>query len=149
MKRENIALFVSIFAFIVSVASFWSSRIAERRSETVAFEQRRQGIKQLISEARLIGEQTDREIRAALRDENDPGLREAWADLLGTLNRTQKRIDPISAQLDALPARLRTKHIVALEQVRDAALEGNRDSRDILEQVRSLRSKRSQYDANR
>ena len=124
MKRENIALVVSILALLVSVASIWSSYEVQRQSQTVAFEQRRQEVRQLILQGQLLTQQVDQEVRAALREEQDPQRREELADV---------------HTFDTMPATADTSERLNLERVGGKALETNQHARDLLETLRSAR----------
>jgi hypothetical protein len=104
MEPESIALVVSIAALIVSVVSLWSSYEVQRHRRTVAFEQRRQEVRQLILQGQLLSQQMNQDVRAALREAQHPMLREDLAEILHLVTGLLKNYEFLVQSLDSVSA---------------------------------------------
>jgi len=82
MKRETIAVLVSIVALLVSTASLFSSCEVQRHHRMVAFEQRKQEVRRVFLESQVLLQRVSDACRDGLGEESDPEIREAWANIL-------------------------------------------------------------------
>lgn len=136
IKRETVALGVSIAAFVVSLLSFSTSWDGQRHNRIVSFEQRRQEVRQTLLEGQLLLAQSDEIVRAAIRDANDTVSRDKHADVLHDLAVLRGELEAFLKEFDQIPASPDTKARLALERVGPRLAYNNQKLRVILEKAR-------------
>jgi hypothetical protein len=140
MKRESVAIGVSIVALAVSIVSLWSSCEVQRHNRTVTFEQRRQDVRQLILQGQLLSQQMNQEVRAALREEQDPVRREVLADVLHEVNGLLGNFEQLIKGFEAIQATPDTSERLALERIGGKALDVNQRAQRVMEKLRSTQA---------
>jgi hypothetical protein len=135
LKRESLALGVSVFALTISVLTFWLSS----GDRLVTFEQRRQEVKLLTAQGQILGWEIGDELQRVLGHERDAVRRKQLSEGLRAVQANDKDFEKILGQIDAMqshPLIPWTHERVDLEQLAGQARLINEQAQAILQKLR-------------
>jgi hypothetical protein len=136
MKRQNSATYVAILALIVSSISLWLSYQNRQYDRLVAYEQRRQEVRQLFLEGELLSEKLERSILEHVKADKTPELREDAAKIWKIATEIHQEMTYTVASFQALPATSGTKARLELEKLFADQLNMNKKLRELLEMAK-------------
>ena len=134
MKRQNISIYISILALFVSSISLWLSYQNREHDRLVAYEQRKQEVRQLMLEGALLLEKLDKAILEHVRTDGTPELREKAARLWSEVKDAHRLMESTVADFETLPATSGTEARLRLERVFSNQQQINKKSRELLEE---------------
>ena len=136
MKRENISIYISILAVFVSSISLWLSYQNQEHDRLVAYEQKRQEVRQLLLEGELLSEKVERSILEHVKTDKTPELREDAAKIWKMATEIHQEMKSVVASFEALPATSGTKARIELEKLFADQLNTNKKFRELLEKAK-------------
>ena len=133
MKLPNFPICVSIVALIISLMSLVVSYQNREYDHLVAFEQKKQAVRQLSLEADLLSEKVEKKLLEQLKTDKTPDLREKSAKTWKKATDMNKEMKSLAKQFEALPVTSGTQARLELENLFFRITEINKRLREILE----------------
>jgi hypothetical protein len=133
--KENISLIVSGLAFVISALSLWFSWRAQRHSQIVSYEQRKQEVRQAFFEGQLMFGEINAELNRAIPLFKDTGWPNASqiAEVAVLRHRCQNFLKNVVERLPSSPS---TQARLKLEELGGEAILLNKDIQVMLKNVR-------------
>lgn len=145
MKRKNILFYISVLVVILA-SILWLLYQKREHDRLIAFEQKKQEVRQLMIEGQLLMEKLDERLSVAIDAEDTSELREKAARLLDRSKYIQQGTKSTLASLETLRNVSDKEALGKIERIVTGMQENNKRGRELLDQFdRSLSNKAAFY----
>lgn len=144
MKKQNIpiciSIIISVFALVVSSISLWLSYQNREYDRLVAFEQRKQEVRQLLIEEELLCEDVEKAILEHVKTDETPELREDAAMIWEEARNIRRKTESMVNEFGTIPATSKTKDRLVLEKMFIDAQQQNKKLLELLNKAKQRHS---------
>lgn len=117
MNRQSISIYISVLALFVSSLSLWLSHQNQERDNLIAFEQRKQEIRQLAMEGELLCRKLDEILLSRIKKAKNPEETENAVKEWNNADDVHRRIKMIVKDIDNMGPTSDKKNRLKLEEL--------------------------------